>query len=72
MTSQVYDVTKLALTQNTRRKIFIPIFFFYSCYGHPLHHICNIAGFAGTTLQVEFGDFSQGGELTVCNGIIQN
>ena len=41
--------------------MFIPNFFFYSCYGHLLHHICNIAAFAGKKLRVEFGIFSQGG-----------
>ena len=61
VTSQVYDVTKLVSTQNTRGKIFISIFFFCSCYSHLLDHICDIAGFAGTKLRVEIGNFSQGG-----------
>ena len=72
MTSQVYDVTKLVLTQKYCDENFYSHFLFYSCYDHPLHHICNIVGFAGTKLRVEIGDFSQGGELTVSNGIIQN
>ena len=50
MMSQVYDVTKLVLTQK-----------YYSCYGHPLHHICNIAGFAGTKLRLKLGIFLKGG-----------
>ena len=57
MTSQVYDVTKLVLTQKYLNEIFYSHFLlFCSCYGHPLHHICNIAGFAGGKLRVERGE----------------
>ena len=62
MTSEVYDATKIVLTQKILERIFLfPFSLFYSCYGHPLHHICIIAGFAGTNLLVEIGTFSQGG-----------
>ena len=62
MTSQVYDVTKLVLTQKYWSEIFYSHFLcFCSCYGHLLHGMCNIAGFARPKLRVEFGEFSQGG-----------
>ena len=68
----MYQIVTTFKAKNTTGKIFIAIFFFYSCYGHLLHHICNIAGFAGTKLRVESGDFSQEEDLTVCRGIFQN
>ena len=64
-------ISKLGLRKNTRGKICIPILFFYSCCGHLVHHICNIAGFAGTKLRVGFEDFFQGGSSQFAEVILK-
>ena len=60
--SQVYDV-KTSFHSTIPKETFSILILFQSCYNHLVHHICNIAEFAGTKLRLKFGDVSQRGTL---------